>query len=136
MRSDCLTFVDSATATSKPRPVATMAPEPARPIFRISRRVTSVTSHPATNRFGLQLDASQPEADCQVRREAGVASAGGHLQVAAVIVSILVAQEVDQARIPGHDEPGRAARGVGREGLLPGHSVRGHLYLDPRIGGL
>src|SRR5712692_5673776 len=39
IRRVCLTLVDSATATSKPSPAATMAP-PAIPTFRTSRRVT------------------------------------------------------------------------------------------------
>src|SRR5207245_11275591 len=40
MRRFCLTLVDSATATSKPRPVAARAPAPAIPAFKKSRRVT------------------------------------------------------------------------------------------------
>src|SRR5260370_42101270 len=95
MRSDCLTVVDSATATSKPRPVATIALEPARPIFKMSRRVTSVTSHPAAN--GLVCNLTLPSLDAIVKFDAaGVTSAGGHLQVAPVFVRFGVAQEVDQ----------------------------------------
>src|SRR5213594_2963655 len=39
IRSDCLTLVDSASATSKPSPETASAPAPAPPTLRNSRRV-------------------------------------------------------------------------------------------------
>src|SRR5207248_11646577 len=132
MRSDCLTLVDSATATSKPRPVATSAPEPARPIFKMSRRVTAVTATPAAASVrGQHLDASSRMKRCQVESELD-GSAGGHLQVASVIVAIRVAQEIDDARIPGHDDAGGAGRLVSGERLPPGRPINRHRDLDPR----
>src|SRR6266849_2795485 len=119
MRSDCLTRVDSATATSNPRPVATIAPEPARPIFRMSRRVTAVTATPtAASERGRRFDATSTLKRCQVQSE-NAGSAGGHLQVAPVIVRIRVAQEVDKPRIPADDDPVGAGLFVSGEHLGP-----------------
>src|SRR5213082_1260002 len=120
MRSFCLTLVDSARATSKPRPEAASAPASAAPTLRNSRRVTVGKLVPP-NELNLRQAGSYVKF-----------STGRHEQVAPVI-RLGIPQEVEQARVPGHDDAGGPSALVVPKGGRPGLSVGGHGDLDPGL---
>src|ERR1700674_741474 len=115
MRRVGLTLVDCARATSKPRPATARAAAPAVPAFRKSRRVTAGISALPTARTKKQPDPSSALDQCQL-------SAGRDQEVGAV-VGLRIAEQVQDARVPGHDHAGRAGRLVLAQRLDPGRAV-------------
>src|SRR5258708_16387319 len=103
IRRVCLTLVESARATSKPRPATARAPAPAIPTLRKSRRVTAgIAASPLTARTKQRSDAISGA-------KRGQDSACRDQHVAAV-VRLGIAEQVQDALVPGHDHAARASR--------------------------
>src|SRR5216683_3939423 len=120
----CLTLVESARATSNPRPATARAPAPAIPALRKSRRVTAgIAASPLTAPTKQRPDAISASKRCQV-------SACRDQEVTAV-VRLGIAEQVQDALVPGHDHAGGAGRLVGAQRLGPGGAIGRDLDRDP-----
>src|ERR1700693_6401536 len=116
MRRVCLTLVDCARATSKPRPATASAAAPAVPAFRKSRRVTvGIADCSPTARTKKQPDPSSGLYQCQL-------SAGRDEEIGAV-VGLRIAEQVQDALVPGHDHAGGAGRLIRGQRLGPGGAI-------------
>src|SRR5712691_11811102 len=124
IRRVCLTLVESARATSKPRPATARAPAPAIPTLRKYRRVTAgIAASPLTARTKQRSDAISGAKRSQVSacRDQGVAA----------VVRLGIAEQVQEALVPGHDHAGGAGRLVGAQPLGPGGTIGRDFDRDP-----